>query len=195
MGSSKLMLPWPLDEHEHQTVADVVLKAWTTSQVDKVVIIVRGDDSPLVAACARWPVDVVQVVEPTRDMKASIRVGLRHIESCYRPTQQDWCFVAPADLPTLNKPLIDQLQQSAHDPTKIVVPVFGDCGPGHPVLLPWKIAQSIHMLAEDQGLDQLLRAHPQHHVALPANARVKDVDTPAEYDAALAACRSNTHSS
>lgn len=176
MGRPKLLLPW-----NQWTLIDQVLFAWTGSDVDEIVVVLRDDDGPLRDACGRWPVHQVRVQQTPPDMKASVNFGRRFLETHWRPVKEDRCFVAPADLPELTVDIINRLLNEPFDPSTVTVPHFGD-RQGHPVLLPWDILAKIDDLADDEGLNQLVSQHPQHVVTFAAEDYFGDVDTPQEYE-------------
>lgn len=183
MGRAKLLLPWG-----DQTVIDQVLQAWTASRVDHVVVVCRRDDGALAEACRRWPVVVVQPEPDPPDMKASIQLGLRRLQASLAPTQRDYCFVAPADLPTLSAPLVDALiaaaEARADQPPETIVPRFGD-RPGHPALLPWPVTDEIFNLPENAGVDQIVNGRQRIEVPLPPQQWVTDINTPQQYQQLL----------
>ncbi len=179
MGQPKLLLPW-----RNGKLIDQVLEAWTSSRVNHVVVVVRRDDPELCRACERWPVSIVQPKDPPGDMKASIRIGLRHLESQFQPTAHDRCFIAPADLPTLTSKTLNRLLDTESDTSTIVVPRFGD-RLGHPALLPWEITNEIFQLADDEGVDRVVQRHQKTAVQFATEEAINDVDTPDEYQRAL----------
>jgi molybdenum cofactor cytidylyltransferase len=179
MGQPKLLLPW-----SHGKLIDQVLEAWTSSRVSHVVVVVRRDDPELCRACERWPVVVVRPEDPPGDMKASVQIGLRYLESQFQPTANDRCFIAPADLPTLTSKIIDRLIDTESDFSSIVVPQFGD-RQGHPALVPWEITGEIFQLAEDEGVDRVVQRHKKTAVPFAPEDAINDVDTPEEYQRAL----------
>ena len=181
MGKPKLLLPW----HD-KTVMDQVLNAWTSSGVTETVVVIRPDDVELQRVCAGWPVTIVRPPTPPADMKASVQIGLQFLNQNREPTPADHCFIAPADLPTLERSMIDRLLAARCDRSTVTVPHFGD-RPGHPLLLPWPLTKEIFALAADEGVNSLLARLPQQQVNFPAAARVTDVDTPAEYQTAFKA--------
>ena len=184
MGKPKLLLPWPTEVDPNGTLIDAVLSAWTKSDVRHTVVVIRADDDLLEAACRAWPVTIVRPPLPPSDMKASIQFGLRYIASTWSPSKADRCFVAPADLPGLSTPLIDQLLQTEFDTGKIVLPRFGNKA-GHPVLIPWSIAQEIFKLEEGEGVDRIVARHEKHEVFFSAASVFHDIDTPEQYRIAL----------
>jgi molybdenum cofactor cytidylyltransferase len=195
MGQPKLLLPWPMKdaiqpwlcskvgEISTSTVIDRILHAWTSSRVDEVVVIVRNDDQALLEACSRWEVSIVQPEIPPRDMKDSVQNGLRYLQKC-KPNSYDRVFIAPADLPTITSKIINRLSDADPNSQSIVVPSFAGRS-GHPVLLPWGLSQEIFALEENEGVDQVVSRHPQMMVEFEADERLRDVDTPDEYQAAF----------
>ncbi len=199
MGQPKLLLPWPdasrstaahsLEASAPFTIIDRVLAAWTASRVTEVVVVVRGDDDDLRAACQRWPVTVVQTTIETSDMKGSVCVGLRHLALRNDPGPDASCFIAPADLPGLSSQVIDRLIDARGTGRIVVRPRFGEtleCScTGHPALLPWELTVDVFTLAPHEGIDALIKRHPEEFVLCPTDWAVTDIDTPDEYIAAL----------
>lgn len=175
MGQSKLLLPWA-----GGLIIDSVLRAWTTSQVHQVVVVMRRDDHQLRQACDRWPVSIVVADQDPPDMKASIQLGLRYLSGM--ANDNDRCFIAPADLPTLTAEVIDALLATESD--KIVVPRFGD-KTGHPALMPWSLTGQIFDLAENEGVNRIVNSHAKLYVPFSAEKLVTDVDTPQQYQQLL----------
>lgn len=174
MGQSKLLMPW-----HGQKVIDSVLAAWTSSNVDKVIVVLCKNDLELIAACQAWNVEMLTLPSATPDMKATIIEGLQHIARHHLPSNQDKVLVAPADLPRITSEVIDRVAEvSGVD--QIVVPYFGD-KPGHPIRIPWGMTDKIHRLSTEQGLDSLLAASPLHRVEFEAEMRPRDIDTPEDY--------------
>lgn len=176
MGRPKLLLPW-----NEWTLMDQVLSSWTASSVEQVVVVLRDDDEPLQTACRRWPVHQVKVERTPEDMKESVSFGMQFLNTHWQPADDDRCFVAPADLPGITPDIIDRILEESPSSSSIAVPHFGD-RQGHPVLLPWAILQHIHGLHDDQGVNSLVNAHPQHIVQFAAEDYFGDVDTPGEYE-------------
>ena len=175
MGRQKLLMPWG-----NQRVIDRVLTAWKDSRVDQILVVLREDDQPLIQACQEHQVTGVIATIPPLDMKASLCLALTHLEKHEKPLQLDQCLFAPADLPTLNTRLIDCLIDVQASPQDVVIPVFGD-KQGHPVRVPWRIAQQIFRLAPDEGLNRLLESHSKYTLQLDPSLECKDIDTPEDY--------------
>lgn len=209
MGQPKLLLPWPLGQSIAQasssesqvshdpsskirtsgTVIDRVLHAWTASCVTETIVVIRADDEALLDVCRRWPVTIVHPVEPTVDMKGSVCVGLQTLISRGVPEPEARCFIAPADLPGLTSHVIDGLIAAQSASRKILIPRFGHTLEtsiaGHPALVPWELTREIFALGPQEGVDTLIKRHPQEFVLFPLELAVVDIDTPAEYQAAL----------
>ena len=97
------------------------------------------------------------------------------------PQPGDAWIVAPADLPNFSAPIIDQLIAYEGPPDVIVAARFGN-RQGHPVLMPWCLADEVFRLPKDEGIRWLFQHHPVHYVDFPEHKRMVDVDTPEEYD-------------
>lgn len=179
----KLLLPWT--ESNGQTVINSVLNAWQTSQIDRVVVVVRGEDTELLKACEAFDVDVVTPAISPEQMKSSIQIGLRHLKKTYSPLDSDYWLVAPADLPTLTSELINRVLSDARASSSIVVPRFGDSREsmkrGHPVAFPWRLNEAVFELGEQEGLNRLTETHPVKWLDRPGSERPIDMDTPEEY--------------
>jgi molybdenum cofactor cytidylyltransferase len=172
----KLLLPW-----NSATVIDHVLRAWTESRADRVVVIVRKGDLQLQEACRCWPnADLVIPNNDPHDMKRSIQLGLRHIAAVCEPAESDLWMVAPADLPTLTAELINRVIDASRDTDSVVVPRFGDRR-GHPVSFPWSLVPDVFNLGAEQGINRLTADDSVQWLDLPADEHPDDVDTPEDY--------------
>ncbi len=175
MGQPKLLLPWG-----DWRLIDQLLHAWTSSTVGQTVVVIREDDEELRTACSRWPVHIVRPLNAPRDMKESVQIGLRFLEAHWRPSAEDHCFIAPADLPGLTSDVINRLIDANGDSSRVTVPRFGE-RQGHPVLVPWLVTHQVFDLSDDQGVNQIVAQNPQFVVPFPPNEFFCDVDTPDEY--------------
>lgn len=172
---------------------DAVLSAWHASQVDQIVLVVRqvtaeeqesGEAAKRLIDIARcYRVHVIAVDQPP-DMKASVIAGVDYLTKRFAPAENAHCFVAPADLPTLNSGLIDQLLAGRQE-SKIVVPRFGQRS-GHPVLFPWKHLLLARELGPEQGIKALIEADNHVSLEFPEEVRVSDMDTLEDYQRLLA---------
>ena len=143
---------------------------------------VHPADTELADKCRRAGVEVVTPPHPPADMKASIAHALAHVAAHFAPCDADAWLVAPADMPGVSAPLINQVI-AAHDPaqSRIVVPVCQDRR-GHPVLFPWPLASEVPQLGEGSGLKLLLERHPVREIPWSDATAFADVDSPADYD-------------
>ena len=182
MGRPKLLLPWA-----GQRVIDVVLNAWQQSQVTRTIVIAHAKDSEVLAACQSAGVEVVALPTRTKDMKATIKIGLSHIEQTESPQPDDAWLVAPADLPNLSSPAIDHVLQAFQSgPPISIVPVH-EGRHGHPALLPWSMVPKFNNLSNHEGLNTLLRGDGVCQLECPGKIWAgTDVNTPEEYQHLLA---------
>jgi molybdenum cofactor cytidylyltransferase len=182
MGEPKLLLPLggsPLISH--------TLDAWRQSRVNHVIAVVRPGDEALAKIVRNAGVELVIPATPPPDMKASIQAALRHIAARHFPVAADAFLVAPADMPRLSPAIIDALiQRHAVDEQRILVPTIAGQR-GHPVLFPWDLASEAQALADNEGLDVIVRRHEPLRVSCDAAITgdstnpFTDVDTPEDY--------------
>ena len=163
---NKLLLRW-----NHQRVIDHVLRAWTTSMVQRVIMVIRRGDAELQDICRGYAnLDVVMPEIDPEDMKRSIQCGLEHLADHVQPAASDRWLVAPADLPTLTKDLIDQVVKASCNSDAIIVPRFGD-HQGHPVSFPWRLAAEVFALKSNQGINQIVASGDVQWLPFPVQER------------------------
>jgi molybdenum cofactor cytidylyltransferase len=123
------------------------------------------------------------VLVPTEhpiDMRASVELGLDHLGQGSAP---DRFLVAPADSPSLTPELVGQVvAQARAAPQSIVIPVYHGRR-GHPIALPWQLADKIRALPLGVGLNALiaLRAAEVAEIEVADPGAVEDLDTPEDY--------------
>jgi len=183
MGRPKLLLPWG-----QTTVLGHVLETWAASRVDRVVLVVHPEDSPIVAIGAAAGAHVVQPSSAPSEMKDSVQLALDYISE-FAPHSTDAWLLAPADMPTLTVGTIDALvgayeaslaADSAVEP-RIWAPRSGGRR-GHPVLFPWSLSAELAELGPDQGINALVVRHEVAYVEAAADAILEDLDTPEDYE-------------
>ena len=176
----KLLLPW-----NGRTVMDHVLEAWSQSQADRIVMVVRSDDTELQSVGENWPrVEMVMPHHPPADMRSSVQLGLRQLRAVASPTAGDRWLVAPADLPTLGHELIDDVVTAGRHATGVIVPRFGERR-GHPVSFPWSMVDRVFELPADRGINSLIEDDAVEWLDLPPDEHPDDIDTPEEYSRAV----------
>ena len=176
MGRPKLLLPW-----RGVTVIQHVLATWTASRIWRVVVVVRPGDVDLATVCRKPGVDVVVPATAPSEMKVSIEHALRHVEQTYRPAANDVWLLAPADIPGICTSTIDQLLISHRDLGPAITVPLHEGRRGHPVLFPWPLAREVSGLADDEGVNVLLRRHPVQEIVCPQAVVLDDLDTPDDY--------------
>ena len=176
MGEHKLLLPW-----QDRRVVDVVVSAWAGSLATQTVFVVRDDDVELQNAIASSGMRICILNQETADMKETIQKGLLFIQEQWSPGSDDFCLIAPADLPKVSSELLNKVVEAAMQQQQIVVPYFG-AKSGHPVAFPWSKTDGIFRLDREQGINALLNDSDVFRLELDASDRVRDIDTPEEYE-------------
>ncbi len=178
MGRPKLLLPWG----RWPTLLDAVLVAWRNTSVHHICCVARADDLDIQKVCLAHHVDCVAADPPPPEMKASVARGLDYVERQYRPEPGDAWLLAPADQPHIDAALVARLlDEHRRGSDEILVPVHGERR-GHPVLFPWPLATAVHELADDEGVNAIVRRGPCRHIAWTDPQILEDIDTPEDYE-------------
>lgn len=179
MGRPKLSLPLG-----DRTVLEHVVAALREGGVDVVLVVVGPHVPELEPLAVQSGAKVLTLPEPTADMRATVEAGLMWIEEQFHPAPDDGWLLAPGDHPTLSPIAVRQLLDAARgEPGRsIVVPVF-DGRRGHPLLLHWRHADTIRTLPSGEGINAVLRLHPDaiREVAVIDRGGSQDLDTPEDY--------------
>ncbi len=125
---------------------------------------------------------VVLVAEAaTADMRATVELGLDRVRSVEPPATLVLC---PADAPGLSAGLVSRLlEESRRQPDRIILPTFRGKR-GHPLVLPWSIAELIPGLPAGMGVNALLARFADRVTPLDVEdpGATADLDTPADYE-------------
>jgi molybdenum cofactor cytidylyltransferase len=176
MGRPKLMLPWC-----ESTVIEAVLAAWRGSSVAATVVVVHPEDRELADLCRGAGARVVVPAVPPLDMKSSVLHGIEAITTDYAPRVDDLWALAPADMPWLSAEVIDEMIAAmARMDASILVPTYQGRR-GHPVLFRWTLAAEVASLAENEGVNELLKRHPPVEFAWADDSVLGDLDTPDDF--------------
>lgn len=178
MGRPKLTLPLG-----DRAVIEHVVSALRGGGVQPVLVVV-GPHVPEVAALARAAgAEVLELPDPTADMRATVEAGLRWLEDRFAPSDDDVWLLAPADHPVLSAAVVRQLLHAGSAGASLAVPVHGGRR-GHPTLIRWRHVAGIRALPEGAGINVYLRAQGNEMQEVPvADAGVlADLDTPEDYE-------------
>ena len=176
MGTDKLLLPW-----QGQTVIDTVIDAWTHAGVDAIVVVAHPENQELISQLRQRQIHLVVPPQPPRQMRESVELGLRLLESTHQPTDADIWLLAPADIPELSASVINQVVEVAKQAREeIVVPVH-DAHRGHPAAFRWSLAQEVFALGKEEGVNALFSSHATREIELGSAAIPADIDTPEDY--------------
>jgi CTP:molybdopterin cytidylyltransferase MocA len=193
MGQPKLQMPLagkPLIVH--------TIEAWLSSNVDRVVVVVRPGDDDLAAAVgetlgsqvakSKCRVEIVVPTLPPPDMKASLQAALAHLQQSIQPGSDDAFLVAPGDMPRLSTAIVSRLieRHQCGRKQEILVPTLRQQR-GHPVLFPWRFAAQVFQLSQHEGLNAIVEREPVELIACNDLAAADespfaDIDTPEQYD-------------
>jgi molybdenum cofactor cytidylyltransferase len=170
MGTCKQLL-----QLEGKTVLARCLETLLQGGIEEIIVVVAptGDEVP--GAAASYPVRVVRNPEPDGDMAASICTGRDALSPAVSGV-----VVALCDYPLVRAGTIARLAEAHRQaPGTIIVPCH-EGHRGHPPLLPRRLLDALEM---PLTLRDLLRDNKEliHHLELPDDGVLIDMDTPEDY--------------
>jgi molybdopterin converting factor subunit 1 len=179
MGRPKLILPVG-----GVSVIARVTTALRQGGADPVIVVVPPawvqGAAALAAEAARAGGAVVVAPQPPPHMRASVELGLDRLAQMPAPAT---FLLVPGDCPGIDAHLVARVIARARaEPLSIVVPQARGHR-GHPVALPWSLADEIRGLPADVGINYLVARHPPRVVCLEVDDPVAldDLDTPEDY--------------
>lgn len=178
MGTAKLLLPWG-----DSTVIQSVIAAWQKSRVDEVLVVVSPQNEALAATCRDAGATVVVPATPPADMKASIQAAVAGLLEGAPLGRNDCILIAPADMPWLEPATIDRILNEFDSASgEIVIPTHA-ARRGHPIVIPWSLAEEVQRLGEHDTLKTVIERHRPRIVECDATV-LGDLDTPEDYKSA-----------
>jgi CTP:molybdopterin cytidylyltransferase MocA len=177
MGQPKLALPLG-----GGTVLGHLVAALREGGADRVVVVIGPHVPELASLAATAGADVVQLAEPTADMRATVEYGLRWVAGNVQPQPEGW-LLAPADHPAVTADVVRRLRQGfvANPARPVVVPVHAGRR-GHPTLIPWRLAAEVSRIPAGLGINTLLRTAATVEVVVESAGVLSDLDTPDDYE-------------
>jgi molybdenum cofactor cytidylyltransferase len=180
MGRPKLALPVG-----ERTVLERVIASLRDAGVEQILVVVGPHVAPLAPPAQSAGAHVLQLVEETPDMRATVEAGLRWVEERFRPRPDDCWLLVPADHPTLDPIAIRTLLRERASTTdqSIIVPTHA-ARRGHPTLIDWKHVAGMRALPAGSGLNVYLRQHAAETREVPVDSPdvLCDLDTPEDYE-------------
>jgi CTP:molybdopterin cytidylyltransferase MocA len=180
MGQPKLILAIG-----GRTVIARVVSALRDGGAGRVVVVPPPPDAAGAAILHREAAEAgAEVVVPPSqplDMRASFEHGLDRLADLDPPPSV--VLLTPADSPGLTAALVARVVAACEAaPGSIVIPTVAGRR-GHPVALPWALAQEVRGLPEGVGINALVALMGSRVVELPVDdpGAVADLDTPEDY--------------
>ncbi len=187
MKDVKMTLPLP----DGRTVLETTLDNLFSAGVSPVVLVLGCHEAAIRAGCRSLD-RVIPVRNPRYEegMFTSVQTGVAEL---VRRGGRDAFLLQPGDSPFSPPETVEALRAVYEEGVRdIVIPSFEGRG-GHPLLLSLSYAPEI--LGQDlpQGLKSLLAAHPDRVCRIPLAhpGLLRDLDTPDDYRAVLAALKKN----
>ena len=185
MGRPKLLI-----EFDGEPLIARVVRTLLDGGVAPVVVVSPPETAPaaselIAAALGAGAVVVTPEAQPP-EMRTSVELGVAELARSAEPPAA--VLLAPADEPKLMATTVATLVAAWRtDPDRIAAPTHGGRR-GHPVILPWTLAQTIEDLPPDVGVNALT-ARPDanvQEVEMGTESIHFDLDTPEDLRRALA---------
>jgi molybdenum cofactor cytidylyltransferase len=189
MGRSKALLPLGPGETA-ETFLTHLIATFHAAEIDDVVVVVGYEAAAIVDALQRCGTDARVVVNEDYEagQLTSLLAGLRVVD---HPGVVA-ALVTLVDVPLVAASTVRALVQRYRETrAPIVRPVRG-ARHGHPVLIDRTLFDPLRAVDPSQGANVIIRAHASAagDVEVTDEGAFADVDTPAEYEALIASCRS-----
>lgn len=179
MGRPKLIL-----QVDGVSIISHVIAALRNGGAERLVVVSPPRDAPgaleLIAEAERAGAEVATLAGPTDDMRATVQFGL---EQLARGTTPEGVLLAPGDTAGISASVVAHvIAQFRENRSSIVVPTYRGRG-GHPVLIPWSLAEQIPGLPAGAGVNALMKDRPESVLKLEVDdaGTVVDLDTPEDY--------------
>ncbi|MEP6802154.1 MAG: nucleotidyltransferase family protein [Acidobacteriota bacterium] len=175
MGREKVLLPF-----QSSTSLETILQTLERAGIREISVVLRADLGEAAERAREAKARVLINLDPDGDMAESIRIGLAGLSPSTTAV-----FIWPADHPAVHPPTIAALSAVA-DSASVWIPTWKGRR-GHPALLGRSLVADVFALAPGEGLRELWRkrAGAVRELAVPDSGVVANIDTPAQYEAAM----------
>jgi len=170
-----------LEKIQGQTQLTRVVTAALATEARVVVCLpsLTGERAEVLASLACERLQLIPVPDPREGMAASLRCGAEWV---LRGVVPDGIMILPADMPELEtKDFQDVMKRFSGAPRHPVRGCADDGKPGHPVILPARMLNSLTQLRGDQGAKTLLEGEAVTRVPLKGQRARIDLDTPEDW--------------
>lgn len=152
------------------------------SRVSEVIVVTGHRESEVRSALGDRPVRFAHNADYQSGMASSIKCGVQAAAETARA-----CVLALVDQPRIGIGVINRVIETYEKMrTMIVIPTYEGKN-GHPILFDLRLREEILTMDLEQGLRQVVRAHPDEIVRIEANtgAVLEDCDLPEDYERML----------
>lgn len=173
MGTQKLLLPFG-----ETTVVEAVVRTALDSRLDRALAVLGSDRDAIRIKLEPFGVEFAVNEDFAKGMLSSVQTGFRAL-----PADAEAAVVMLGDQPFLPARVIDAVIEAYRASGKgIVVPAFRGRR-GHPILIGLEYRDEVLGLDPEEGLRQLIRAHPKDlFEAEVEDANIlRDMDQPEDY--------------
>ncbi len=176
MGRPKLLL-----DVRGEPLIGRVIRTLREGGADRVLVVCPPNAEELARVATEHGAETMALQAPSPDMRSTVEQGVAHL--ALDPVRPLGILLAPADSVGMTCELVAAVvERMKIEPNRIVVPRCGERR-GHPLGLPWAIAEEIRGLPAEVGINALVRDRPLAVVEVPwaDPTAAADLDTPEDY--------------
>lgn len=175
MGTPKQLLLY----REHSFLHHTALVA-VASVCQPIVIVLGAYAKQIRPEISQLPVQVVDNLQWTEGMSASIRVGIKALEAF--PGNIEAAVVALCDQPFISAQIINQLVEAYHTTGKPIIVSKYAGTLGVPALFSRSFFSELTTLRGGEGAKKVIKKHPHEVFSISFPEGAIDVDTPKDYE-------------
>lgn len=176
MGAPKPLLRWG-----NTTIIEHVIQTLRHAGIEEIIVVAGASFSSLSSLLDSYECEVVlNPLYEIDEMMASVQCGIRRISA-----HVNSAFIVLADQPQIEPEVIEELiKEHEKQPGMITIPSY-QMRRGHPWIVPNKYFNELLSMKVASKLYEFLFLHTQdiHYVDVNTPSILKDVDTPADYEA------------
>lgn len=177
--ANKLLLPW-----QDKPIVYHTAKHLLAAGIEELIIVTGHEAAAVTTALHSLPVSFIHNPDYAKGLSGSIKSGVRMAHG-------EGYMICLADMFLITAPEYVLLktgfeQQYPRDVQCIILPDHQG-HTGNPVIFSAAWRDALLTLSEKEGGRSLVRAHPDHHhhVPMPTDHVLRDLDTPGDYEALM----------
>ncbi len=178
-ASTRMGTPKQLLRYQESSLLRHTIEVATTS-VCRPIVVVLGAYAQLIRSdISQLPIHIVENLQWTEGMSASIRVGIQELKTSYPKVKA--VIVTLCDQPFISTEIINQLAMAYHSTNRPIIACEYAETLGVPALFSDRLFSELMALHSSEGAKQVIKKHSQEVFSISFPKGATDIDTPKEY--------------